>query len=153
MQDSERKRNIALITACGGRKSKTKTKAYLLYTSARIRHLYKQSKTLGVDFYILSAKYGLVHCEEEIEPYDEIMSKEKCKELKKEVMEKLKNFDSVVFYKGGARREYLECLEECCKELGIELLSFGFGQMGGIREVGSIIISRQGSQQGGHKQR
>jgi len=126
---------VALITACGNKKENRKLPAGKIYKSARIRHLYRRSKELKVPFLILSAKYGLVEANKEIEPYDAVMDKRRCKELKEQIKEKLKKYETVVFFKGGARKDYYECLKEACKEVGVKLISFGSGNMKGIREL------------------
>jgi hypothetical protein len=132
---------IVLITACGGKKEKGKRKAAELYKSARIRHLYRRSKELNLPFYILSAKYGLVFAEEEIEPYEAVMTEEKCKELLPNILEKLKDYEVVIYYRGGARKEYYDCIKEACETLGKKFVSFGYGNMGDIRKLDSILES------------
>ncbi len=128
-------RKVALITACGNKKEKRRLPAGKIYKSARIRHLYRRSKELKVPFLILSAKYGLVEADREIEPYDAVMDEQRCKELKEQIKESLKKYEAVVFFKGGARKEYHECLKEACSEVGIKLISFGSGNMKGIKEL------------------
>ncbi len=128
-------RKVALITACGGKKEEKPTAAGKLYKSARIRHLYRRSKELGVPFFILSAKYGLIGGDEIIEPYEAVMDRKRCRELKEQIVKVLKEFDAVVYFRGGARREYYECLKEASEEAGVEFLSFGTGNMGGIKEL------------------
>jgi len=132
-------KRIVLITACGNKKEEKPTAAGRLYKSPRIRHLYKRSKELGLDFYILSAKYGLINGDEVIEPYDQVMDKAKCEKLKSQIKEVLKNFDVIIYYKGGARREYLECLEMVAKELNKKFITFGNKSMENIRELERIV--------------
>ena len=132
---------IVLITACGAKKEDKPMPAGLLYKSSRIRYLYKQSKELGISFYILSAKYGLVHGDELIAPYEEIMTDEKCKELKKQIKEILKHLKPkvVIYYKGGAREIYFTCIKDICEELNIPLETFGFKIMGDINKLENIL--------------
>jgi len=132
-------KRIVLITACGNKKEEKPTAAGRLYKSSRIRYLYKRSKELGLDFYILSAKYGLVNGDEVIEPYDQVMDKVQCEKLKSQIKEVLKNFDVIIYYKGGARREYLECLEMIAKELNKKFITFGYGNMGDIGKLEKIV--------------
>jgi len=132
---------IILITACGRKKENKSLPAGLLYTSSRIRYLYKRSKDLNLPFFILSAKYGLVYSEEIIEPYEEIMTYERCSLLKnkiKQVLQKL-NPKAIIYYKGGARKEYFECIKSICNELNIPVKSFGFKIMGDIHKLKEVL--------------
>lgn len=130
---------VVLVTSCGAKKEETPQPAGRLYKSSRIRHLYKRSKELGIPFYILSAKYGLINADTVIEPYDKVMTPERAAELLPQVKEILKSFDLVVFYKGGARKEYRELIEKACEETGTRLISFGYGNMGDIRKLNKIL--------------
>ena len=130
---------MALVTACGAKKEDTPQPAGRLYKSSRIRHLYKRSKELGLPFYILSAKYGLINADSIIEPYDRIMTPERAAELLPQVKDTIKDFDLIIFYKGGARKEYRELIERACKETGTQLISFGYGNMGDIGELENIL--------------
>lgn len=132
-------KKLVLITACGNKKEDKPTIAGRLYKSSRIRHLYKRSKELRLDFYILSAKYGLVKGDKVIEPYNKVMDKAQCEKLKKQMKSILRNFDIVIYYKGGARKEYLECLAAVVKELNKKFISFGYGNMGDIKKLEDII--------------
>ena len=132
-------KGIVLITACGKKKEKFPTIAGKLYKSSRIRHLHKISRRLGIPFYILSAKYGLVHSEEIIQTYDEILTWDKCKALKEQIENIISNFDIIIFYKGGSRKEYYECIKNICNSQGKKLISFGFGNMGDIGKLEEII--------------
>ena len=135
---------VVLITACGGKKEKEPRKAGELYKSARIRHLYRRSRELNVPFMILSAGYGLVDSEELISPYEAVMSRERCSQLKDKIRKKLKGFSKVVYFRGGARKEYLECLEEVVRELGLELYTFGYGNMGDIGKLEEVLKKAYG---------
>ena len=129
------RRKVVLITACGGKKEEKPTVAGELYKSARIRHLYRRSKELKLPFFILSAEYGLISGDEVIEPYEAVMDAERCRKLKRQIVEVLKAFDAVVYFRGGARKDYYECLKEAAEEAGVEFYSFGRGNMEGIREL------------------
>lgn len=128
-----------LITACGNKKEDKPMKAGKLYKSPRIRHLYKRSKELNIPFYVLSAKYGLISGDELIEPYNEIMDKDKCKILEKQISQILKDFDVIIYYKGGARRKYYDCLENISKNLNKKFISFGYGNMGDVGKLEEIL--------------
>jgi len=145
------RRKVALITACGGKKEEKPAVAGRLYKSARIRHLYRRSKELKVPFFVLSAKYGLVRGDQVIEPYEAVMDSKRCRELKRQIVEVLKAFDAIVYFKGGARKDYYECLREAAEEAGVEFYSFGRGNMGEIgkleevlREVGFVLPGERG---------
>jgi len=132
-------KKVALVTACGGKKENKKLPAGKLYRSARIRHLFRRSKELGVPFFILSAGYGLISGDEEIEPYEAIMTEERCRELLPTLLSRLKEFDVIVYYRGGARKEYLNCIERAAELLKKELVVFGYGNMGDIGKLESVI--------------
>lgn len=131
--------NIAIVTACGAKKENSPSPAWRLYKSSRIRYLYRQSKELGYPLFILSARYGLVHSEEIIEPYDQILTEERIEELIPQVTEVLRKFDVIVYYRGGARRTYLEMIKRASKLANIKLVTFGYANMGDINKLKSVI--------------
>jgi len=130
---------IALITACGNKKESTPTIAGKLYKSSRIRHLYKRSKELNISFFILSAKYGIVGGDEIIEPYNALMSSRRCQEIEETILEKLNNIEIIIYYKGGARKEYFECIQNIARKLNKKFIYFGYGNMGDIGKLKRII--------------
>ncbi len=130
---------IVLITACGNKKEKGPAPAWKLYKSSRIRHLYKKSKELGIPLYILSAKYGLVFAEEVIEPYDMIMEEKRCKELIEQIKLVISKYNAIIFFKGGSRKVYKNCLEKVVNELNKKLVVFGYGNMGDIGKLEDIV--------------
>jgi hypothetical protein len=132
-------KRIVLITSCGKLKEKTPKPAGKLYKSSRIRHLYRRSKELGISFYILSAKYGLVEADQVIEPYDQELDEKRLKELLPQVANILKNFDVVIFYKGGAKKYYLDLIRKACIESNIKLVVFGYKCMGDIKKLDKIL--------------
>ena len=137
IKDSQIK--IALITACGKKKENKPLQAGKLYRSSRIRHLYKKSKNFSVPFYILSAKYGLVFGDRVIEPYEALMDQQSCEKMEKQLEDVLRNFDAVIYYRGGAGKEYFECIKRAAQKLGVEFIYFGYKNMGGIGELGQIL--------------
>ena len=134
-------KRIVLVTSCGNKKESSPQVAGKLYKSARIRHLYRKSKELGIPFFILSAGYGLVSGDEVISPYNAVMSEEKCKELERKIAERLKDYDVIVYYKGGARKDYLDCIKRVAEKLEKELVVFGYGNMGDIGKLGEVLKS------------
>ncbi len=139
------RKKVALVTACGGKKEDRKLPAGKLYKSARIRYLYKRSKELGIPFFILSAGYGLISGDEEIEPYEAVMTEKRCGELLPTLLSRLKEFDVIVYYRGGARKEYLNCIEKAAELLGKELVVFGYGNMGDIGKLEEVLSAIEDS--------
>lgn len=129
--------NIALITACGAKKHSQPMEAYKLYRSPRIKAVYNRRD--NTDMYILSAKYGLVGAHEAIEPYNRIMDDERAKELVPSVAEKIEIYDYIIFFKGGARKSYLNCMKEASNKARKTLITLGFANMGGINDLPQII--------------
>jgi hypothetical protein len=72
------------------------------------------------------------------------MTKERCSELKEQILKKLKGFSKIVYFRGGARKEYLECIEEAARELGLELFTFGYGNMGDIGKLEEVLKRANG---------
>ena len=135
---SEKKNSrIALITACGEKKNLKPMEAYKLYRSSRIRAVYNRRR--GNDMYLLSAKNGLVGAHEIMEPYDRLMNDERAHELVPYVEKRIAPYDYVVYFKGGAREVYLNCIKEACKRLGKILVTLGYAFMGGINDLPKII--------------
>ncbi|USG99381.1 hypothetical protein K1720_07560 [Thermococcus argininiproducens] len=136
---------IVVITACGSKKENIPSPAWKLYKSSRIRYLYKKSKQLTYPFYILSAKYGLVHSEKILKPYDELLTEEKANQLMSQVIEVLNGFDIVIYYKGGARKTYLNLIEKASRALNKTLITFGYANMGDINNIDDIIMTIRSS--------
>jgi hypothetical protein len=74
MQELQKKMKIGLIS-CVSKKRKGKYKARDLYKSPLFSKSYQYAKTHYDKVYILFAKYGLVHEEQEIEDYDLTLNK------------------------------------------------------------------------------
>ncbi len=132
---------ILVVTACGKAKEDKPLPAGLLYKSGRIRYLYKKSKELKFAFYILSAEYGLVSADTVIEPYERRMDNKRCEELKEDIKRIIKRLGvkAVIFYKGGSPKIYVKCIEDICKDLGINFKTFGFANMGEINKIEKLI--------------
>lgn len=137
---------ILVLTACGGKKRPGAMPAYKLYKSSRIKAVY--NRRCGHDMGILSSEYGLVNANEIIKPYERVMDEKRAIELIPQVTKKIKDYDCVIFFKGGARRCYLTCIEKVCEKAGKSLITLGFANMGGIRDLPKIIESadREGSE-------
>jgi hypothetical protein len=108
-------KKIVLIS-CVSKKRPVKSKARDLYISPLFRKNLKYALKLKPDqIFILSAKYGLVSLEEEIEPYDltlNTMSANEVKDWSKGVLSDLANEadleeDLFIFLAGAKYRKYL----------------------------------------------
>lgn len=105
-----------VLISCVSKKLPYKAKAKDIYTSPLFKMNLKFANSFNPDkIFILSAKYGLVKLEEEIEPYNKTlnnMSDEEIKEWSNKVIKKLKeNFDlekdDFIFLAGERYRRYL----------------------------------------------
>jgi len=86
---------IALI-ACTKSKKAYKCAAHELYSeSPRFKAAYTYSKLVADDVFILSAKYGLVHEDEIIEPYDETLLNKSIEERQEWAMKVLERLSKV----------------------------------------------------------
>lgn len=128
---------ILVLTACGGKKKNRSMPAYKLYRSSRIKAVY--NRRCGHDMGILSAQYGLVNAQEIIEPYARVMDEKRALELIPSVAEKVKDYDCVVFFKGGARKSYITCIRGACDKAKKALRLLGFANMGGINDLPQVI--------------
>jgi len=133
---------VLIVTACGRSKENQPTEAWRLYKAPRIRYLKRLADELNVPFAILSAKYGLVRDGEVIEPYNTVMDGERCERLLDRIVRKLSSLgvEAVVFYRGGARKDYLRCIERACEIAHIPLFSVGYAHMGDIRKVKEVVL-------------
>ena len=101
---------MIIIISCGKRKLEGKAKAKDFYIGSLYRQKLEYVSTLYPDneFYIISAKYGLIHQDKVISSYDRVLPAANNDEYKKWldlVTEQLKDFDSTeeVLFLGGAR--------------------------------------------------
>jgi len=76
-------KKIVLIS-CASRKAKQKAKAKDLYTSPLFKYNLKYAFSLKPDkIFILSAEYGLLDLDKEIEPYNKTLNNMSSEEIKK----------------------------------------------------------------------
>jgi hypothetical protein len=108
--------NKIVLISCVSKKLTIKTKAENLYISPFFIKALKYAKLLNSkQIFILSAKYGLINLDEEIEPYNQTLNKMKSNERKiwaNNILEKLKKLtdiknDEYIFLAGKKYREYL----------------------------------------------
>lgn len=108
-------KKIVLIS-CVSRKLEKKSKAKDLYTSPLFKYNLRYAYSLNPDkIFILSAEYGLVDLEQEVEPYNKTLSSMKQGEIKmwaERVLSQLKEVsdttnDKFIFLAGEKYRKYL----------------------------------------------
>ncbi len=109
-------KRIVLIS-CVSKKLSTKAKAQELYTSSLFKKNLAYAKKQNPDeIFILSAKYGLLTLNKEIEPYDLTLNTMKNSEVKQwaeNVLRELKQVsnldeDEIIFLAGEKYRKFLE---------------------------------------------
>ena len=105
-----------VLLSCVSKKLDTKSRARDLYVSPLFRYALKYAESLDTDkIFILSAKYGLVGLDEEIEPYELTLNGMKSIEkkvwadnvLKQLASESDLDNDEFVFLAGENYRKYL----------------------------------------------
>jgi cytoplasmic iron level regulating protein YaaA (DUF328/UPF0246 family) len=105
-----------VLVSCVKKKLPYKAKARDLYISTLFKYSLEYAKSLNPDkIFILSAKYGLVDPEVEIEPYDKClinMSSKETKEWADRVIDQIKKEadlkeDEFIFLAGEKYRKYL----------------------------------------------
>lgn len=109
------RKQIVLIS-CVSKKLPYRAKAKDLYVSTLFKLNLKYANKLNPDgIYILSAKYGLLNLEQEIEPYEQTLNNMRAKKVKQwtsQVIEQIRKISSVdetefVFLAGEKYRKYL----------------------------------------------
>jgi len=105
-----------VLISCASKKLQHKTKARELYSSSLFKLNLKYAKSLNPNkIFILSAKYGLLDLEKEIEPYNLTLNNMKDDEIKlwaDKVIESLSKeadlkSDEFIFLAGEKYRKYL----------------------------------------------
>ena len=124
---------VCVVTACGNKKQSIPMPAWKLYKSPRITAVHNRKG--NHDMYILSAEHGLLPSEKITKPYNRVIDEQRCLELIPKLKPIIKNYDTIIFFKAGARNLYEKCLKSACDESNVKLISFGFGFMGGINEL------------------
>lgn len=108
-------KKIVLIS-CASKKLSYKAKAKYLYTSPLFRYNLEYANSFNPDkIFILSAEYGLLSLDDEIEPYDKTlnsMTKKDIKEWAVNVISQLNKVsdlknDEIIFLAGENYRKYL----------------------------------------------
>lgn len=105
-----------ILISCVRRKKNYKTKAKNLYISPLFQYHLKYAESLNPDkIFILSAKYGLLELEKEVEPYEKTLNNMSAEQIKRwalQVILELKkvadlNKDQFIFLAGAKYRKYL----------------------------------------------
>ena len=105
-----------VLISCVSKKLNQKSKAQDLYVSPLFQKNLQYAKSLNPDkIFILSAKYGLLRLDEEIEPYDKTLNKMRSNEIKEwanSVLNQLKKStdienDEFIFLAGNNYRKFL----------------------------------------------
>jgi len=105
-----------ILISCASKKLPCKSKARYLYTSPLFKHGLRYADSLNPDkIFILSAKYGLLNPDAEIEPYNETlndMEEEKIKKWAEKIILDLKEKtdlenDEFIFLAGSKYRKFL----------------------------------------------
>ncbi len=148
-------KKVALIP-CVSKKRSSRARAVELYTSTLFKLSLQYARKLSPDrILILSAKYGLVDLDEEIEPYDMTLNKMRAGERKAwagKVIEQLKRdfdlqHDHFIILAGERYRQYLlphlASYEIPLKGLPIgKQLQFLKRQGGGSGELAGIVLPK-----------
>ena len=123
-----------VLISCVSKKLNHKSKAQDLYISPLFRKNLQYAKSLNADkIFILSAEYGLLDLNREIEPYDKTlnkMSSDEIKEWANSVLNQLQkvsdlNKDEFVFLAGNNYRKFLL---PHIKNYKVPMLGLGIGK-------------------------
>lgn len=127
-------RKVVLVS-CVKTKRSVASPASALYTSPLFKKASSYARQIADQWYILSAKHGLLHPDTVIEPYDETLNKMRVAERRAwgrrvvgQLQEVLRPGDRVVFLAGKRYRENLVTpvrQMRCRVEIPMEGLSFG----------------------------
>ena len=99
-----------------------------LYLSPNIRDVYEMSQRQGLDFRILSGKFGLLRAEQKIKTYDYLLTQDAVEELKERIKQQItsQGIEGVTFFAENRERHpnwvpYYDSIIQSCNELGINL--------------------------------
>lgn len=135
--------NRIVLISCASQKLKKQTKARELYVSILFKLNLKYAEKLTPDhIFILSAKYGLVTLDQEIEPYDQTLNMMSSSEVKKwanQILDQLREYCSTeetefVFLAGERYRKHLL---PHLKNIQIPLQGLGIGKQ--IQKLKKLI--------------
>ena len=135
-------KKVLVITSCTAKKLSNslnvKVKAKNLYQGRLFKSVRKLCEKMGWDYVIISAKYGLVFPDDEIEGYNEVLkTKEDVKRLKPLVIPKLKEiiekYDVILVIAG---KKYRDVIDDVFSNKFIILQAKGYGDF--CKKVDSI---------------
>jgi hypothetical protein len=139
-----------VLISCVSTKLDKEAKAKDLYISPLFKMNYAYAQTLSPSaIYILSAKYGLVHPETIIQPYEQTLNAMKSGQVKDwaldviDQMEGKVNFqkDEIIFLAGERYRKFLMPL---CRNAKVPLVGLGIGkQLGWLKKKLDSVERKQ----------
>lgn len=122
----------AFCTYCS--KDKTRDSALLpaieRYTSQRIRSVYSSALSVGLRFFILSGKYGLISASHQINYYDQLLKGDEVDRLSKKVIKQLKmeGLKRVFYFTKDFKHDnklvpYLNTMRHACNAGSVKLVT------------------------------
>ena len=133
--DLDKNQKVLVITGCTKEKlgydASVKAPAKQMYQGRLFKTVRKYCESMGFDYVIISAKYGLIHPDETIEGYEKVLrTKDDVKRIQPLVEEKLRpllnNYDKIVIIAG---KQYREVLENLWNEKFVAIKSKGYGDL------------------------
>ncbi|NMC59623.1 MAG: hypothetical protein GYA51_09620 [Candidatus Methanofastidiosa archaeon] len=128
---------VLLATACGAKKNKGRMAAIDLYKSSRIKAVYNRRG--GADFAVLSAKYGLIYPDKILKDYEQILDSKSSKKLLPQIINFIRPYDIVIFFKGGSRLEYRELIKEASVAINKPLILIGNRNQEDIGKLEEVV--------------
>jgi len=131
----QKNQNVLVITGCTKEKlgydASIKAPAKKMYQGRLFKTVRKYCESLGFDYVIVSARYGLIHPDDVIEGYEKVLrTKEDVKNIQPAVEMKLrpllKNYDRIVVIAG---KQYREVLNNLWDERFVAIKSKGYGDL------------------------
>lgn len=124
------------LVSCVGQKQSKATKASDIYISDWFRKAKTYIETVGGSWFILSAKYGLVHPDTIIKPYEKTLNTMKISDRRdwadmviKQMDKSLPSVDKVIILAGVRYREYLlDYLKHRAKSVEIPMDGLRIGE-------------------------
>jgi hypothetical protein len=95
-------------------------------------NVHEQALTRSISSILVKKSICVIDVEEVIEPYEQVLTKERAEELLKQVAEKIEPYDWIVYFRGGASEEYYNLLELACYIAFKHFISFGHKHLGEI---------------------
>jgi len=118
------------VTYCSAKKNHQSNlmTAVERYQSKRIRQVYSAARSLNIDCYILSGKYGIIASCDLIPDYDYMLVAEDIAECSQKIAKQLKSLkiEQIIFFMRPIKEDknvkpYLESIQLACKKSDISL--------------------------------